>query len=183
MKSSRKGLLMAAVALCLGSTVIGEQLPNDIKAKGEVKIKALKSLGSDPQVVNAVKAYNENPPADSKAMTNEKWKGLSVLDPFVRSFSKNPLGEYLKTKKDETVSEMFVSGADGCKVAFLAKTTNWTHKGKPKHEVPMTGETYIGPVEIDESSGQQQFQVGLPVLDGGKPIGSIVIGLKVSALR
>jgi hypothetical protein len=68
-------------------------------------------------------------------------------------------------------------------VAFLSKTTSWSHADKDKHKIPMTGKTWSGPVEIDESTGQQQVQVALPVLDGGKPIGSIVFGLAVSKLR
>jgi hypothetical protein len=68
-------------------------------------------------------------------------------------------------------------------VAFLSKTSNWSHKDKDKHRVPMTGKTWIGPVEVDESSGQQQVQVAIPVLDGGKPIGSIVVGLSTARLK
>jgi hypothetical protein len=108
-----------------------------------------------------------------------------VLDPFVRATAKTPLSEYLKTKKnaDDTIAKVFVSGADGCKVGFDAKTEHWTHKGMPKHEVPMSGQTWIGPVKVDDSTGQQLIQVGLPVLDGGKPIGSIVFGLRVDKLH
>ena len=76
-----------------------------------------------------------------------------------------------------------MSGADGTKVAFLAKTTSWSHKGRDKHQIPMSGKTWYGPMEVDESSGIQQIQVGIPVLDGGKPIGSIVVGLSVAKLR
>jgi hypothetical protein len=47
----------------------------------------------------------------------------------------------------------------------------------------MAGKTWIGPVEVDESTGLQQVQVALPVLDGGKPIGSIVLGLSVAKLK
>jgi hypothetical protein len=46
----------------------------------------------------------------------------------------------------------------------------------------MTGKNWQGPVEVDESSGQQQLQVSVPVLDGGKPIGSLVVGLSVTKL-
>jgi len=118
-------------------------------------------------------------------MTNDKWHSLSVLDPFVRAAAKTPLSEYLKTKKtsDDTVAKVFVSGVDGSKVGFDAKTEHWTHKGLPKHEVPMSGETWIGSVKLDDSTGQQLIQVGLPVLDGRKPIGSIVFGLRVDKLR
>ena len=47
----------------------------------------------------------------------------------------------------------------------------------------MSGEIWIGSVKVDDSTGQQLIQVGLPVLDGGKPIGSIVVGLLVDKLR
>jgi hypothetical protein len=69
-------------------------------------------------------------------MTQDKWKGLSILDPFVRSFTKNEAADFLKSKKSDIVNEAFLSGSDGLKVASLAKTTNWSHKGKPKHDVP-----------------------------------------------
>ena len=116
-------------------------------------------------------------------MTNEKWANLSILDPYVRSFTKNPLATYLKTRKDDQISECFVSGADGRKIAFFAKTTSWSHADKPKHLQPMSGKTYIGPIAVDESTGQQEIQIGIPVLAGGKPIGSIVVGLAVAKLR
>jgi len=160
------------------------QAPPEIKEKLDAKIKQLEPFRTDPQVVSAVKAYNATTPtAEAKAMTNEKWHSLSVLAPFVRSIGKTPLSEYLKTKRDDVIAKIFVSGADGGKVGFDAKTEHWTHKGMPKHEVPMTGKTWIGPVKLDDSTGLQMIQVGLPVLDGGKPIGSIVFGFRVDKLR
>jgi hypothetical protein len=160
----------------------GQSLTPEMKSKVDAKIKQLQAWSTDPAIVAAVKAHNANPPAEDKAMTNEKWAKLTVLDPYVRSFTKNPLGVYLKTKKDDQISECFVSSADGAKVAFLAKTSNWSHADKTKHTVPMSGRIFTGPVALDESSGQQEVQIGLPVLDGGKPIGSIVVGLAVSKL-
>jgi hypothetical protein len=47
----------------------------------------------------------------------------------------------------------------------------------------MSGQTWIGPVKLDDSTGQQLIQVAMPVLDGKKPIGSIVLGLRVDKLR
>jgi hypothetical protein len=179
----RRLLLVGAGVVICSSLGQGQALPAGIKVKAEAKINELKAWGSDPRIVSAVQAYNGAPPAEARGMTNEKWKDLSVLDPAVRSFSKNALAEYLKSKGDDSIAEAFVSGADGGKVAFLSKPTSWNHKGRPKHDVPMSGKIYIGPVEMDESSGQQQFQVGLPVVADGKPVGSIVVGLKVASLR
>ena len=172
----------ALSALLFAGTGLGQTLSPAVKAKVEAKLSELKGWSSDPAIVAAVKAHNANPPAEDKAMTNEKWTQLTVLDPYVRSFTKNPLGLYLKSKKDDQMAECFVSGSDGTKVAFLSKTTNWSHAGKEKHTVPMSGKTYIGPAALDESTGQQLVQIGLPVLDGGKPIGSIVVGLAISKL-
>ncbi len=174
---------MLMFAALLAAPLLSETLPNDLRLKVESRAKQLLEWGSDPKIVSAVKAHNASLSAAEQAMTNEKWKGLTQLDPFVRAYSKNEVAQYLKSKKDESISEAFVSGADGTKVAFLAKTTSWSHKGRDKHQIPMSGKTWYGPVEVDESSGTQQIQVGFPVLDGGKPIGSIVVGLSVAKLR
>ncbi len=158
-------------------------LPPDLKDAVEAKAKLIQALGTDPQVVAAVKAYNSNPPAEGQSMTNEKWKTLSILDPFARSLSKGPLVDHLKSAVDPAVSKLFVSGRDGGKVAYLAKTIAWNHSDQDKHRVPMTGKVWYGPKQVDPSTGLEAIQVGVPVLDGGKPIGSIVADLTVSKLR
>lgn len=182
----RRSFPMAAAAglAALAFAATSQAQPaGELKAKVDAKIKQLQPWSVDPGLVAAVKAHNANPPADAKQMTNEKWKTLSILDPFVRSYTRNPLALALKARKDDTVSECFVSGADGTKVAFLSKTTYWSHADKDKHRVPVTGKSWIGPVEVDESTGQQQIQIALPVLDGGKPIGSVVFGLAMAKLK
>ena len=170
-------IMLWACSFCYAQSITPE-----IQAKIDVKLKSFLAWGTDPVIVKAVKEYTANPPDGAKEMTNEKWKALSVLDPFARSFATNALAQYLKSKKDDTISEMFVSNANGWKVAFLAKTTSWSHIGKEKHDMPMTGKTWQGKPEVDESSGQYQVQVSLPILDENKPIGSIVIGLNLTKL-
>ena len=182
----RCGTALTCLFILICTTASLGQAPPEIKDKVDAEVKRLQSLSTDPEIVNPVKAHNAVPAnGESMAMTNDKWHTLSVLDPFVRAVAKSPLSEYLKTKKkgDDVIAKIFVSGADGFKVGFDAKTEHWTHKGMPKHEVPMTGETWIGTVKVDDSTGQQLIQVGLPVLDDNKPIGSIVIGLRVDKLR
>lgn len=168
------GLLLSALGFA------GEPLSADARAKVEAKVAALKAWGSEAVLVKATKESDANPVA--KDMTQDKWKGLTVVDPTVRGFTSNPAAAWIKAHKDASVSEAFVSNNKGTKVAFLTKPSNWSHKGKPKHDVPMTGKTWIGEAEIDESTGQKQVQVSFPVLDGGKPIGSVVVGLALSKL-
>jgi len=182
MTTAGKSALTVALAILVSTTGFA-QAPPELKAKLDTKIKLLELLSTDPHIVSAVKSYNSTPPSsDAKAMTNEKWHDLTLFDPFVRSIGKSDLSEYLKTKRDDVVAKLFVSGADGGKVGFDAKTEHWTHKGMPKHEVPMSGHVWIGTEKLDESTGLQMIQVGLPVLEGGKPIGSLVVGLRTDKL-
>lgn len=152
------------------------------QAKVDEQIKVITAWAADPIVVDAVKAHNATLPPEERALTQEKWATLSVLDPLVRSFTKNPTGQFLKTRKTDLITEAFVSDAAGLKVGFLAKPTNWSHLGKPKHDVPMSGKPWQGPIEVDESTGRQQLQVAVPVLDAGQPIGSLVVGLNLDQL-
>ncbi len=180
MKKMLVPFAVAVVALMAGS-LRGDADPA-LKTKLDAAVSQAKTWAADATIVAAVKSANASQSDDVKAMTQEKWKTLPVLDTFVRSFTKNDVGTKLKSLKTEAVTEAFVSGTDGKKVGFLSKPSNWSHAGKPKHDKPMAGETWIGDVEVDESTGQQQVQVSVPVLDGDKPIGSLVVGFSISKL-
>jgi hypothetical protein len=186
MKIKRTTILLGTLVLgvaALTSTAPGaEGLDPALQAKIDAQIKQIQAWASDAVIVKAVKAQNASLAPEYAGMTQDKWKSLTVLDPLVRALSKNDVGQFLKSKQVGAVSEAFVSDAAGQKVGLLSKTTSWSHKGKPKHEVPMTGKTWQGAIEVDESTGLQQIQVAVPVLDGDKPIGSLVVGLSISKL-
>ncbi len=179
----RLSFITAALWLFASASVAHAQaLEPAVQSKVEEQIKLITAWAAEPAVVEAVRAHNAALPPEHAALTQDKWRALTVLDPLVRGFTKNATGQFLKTKKSELVTEAFVSDAAGLKVGFIAKTSGWSHKGKPKHDVPMTGKSWQGPVEVDESSGMQQLQIAVPVLDAGKPIGSLVVGISVSKL-
>ncbi len=156
----------------------GEALSAAIAAK----VTLIREWGRAPAIVAAVKAHNAHPSEAAAGMTQERWKTLSILDPIVRAFTRNEAAEFLRAKRTEVISEAFLSGADGAKVAFLTKPSNWRHRRRPKHEVPMSGQVWQGPVETDESTGLRQVQVSVPVMEGEHPIGSLVVGLSVTRL-
>lgn len=172
---------VAWVGVFSGS-LVAQTLSPALQAKLETRLVEIEAWAATPVLVDAVKAQNAQLPADYTGMTQEKWRALTVLDPLVRGLTRSPAGGFLKGKKSDLVTEAFLSDAQGRKIAFIAKSTNWSHLGKDKHDVPMGGSRWVGPIEVDESSGQQQIQVAVPVLDGGKPVGSLVVGLSVSGL-
>jgi hypothetical protein len=175
-------LRLVPVVFSLSLNVVAQTITPAVQARIDVQLKEIVAWAAEPAIVAAVRAHNTQLPADQAALNQDKWRALTVLDPTVRAFTKNPAALLLKAKKTDVVSEAFLSNAGGVKVAFLAKTSNWSHQGKDKHEVPMQGKPWQGPIEVDESSGQQQLQIAVPVLDGAKPIGSLVVGLSLSKL-
>lgn len=175
--------LFLPLLLCVLGVLRAESLDDPAaQAKVESRIEEIRQWAAEPAIVAAVTAHNAALPAEHAAMTQDKWKTLSALDPFVRSFTKNEAGSLLKARKAAWVNEAFVSNAHGLKVAFLSKPSGWSHAGKPKHDVPLTGQTWQGKIEIDESTGSQQLQIAVPVLQDGKPVGSLVVGLTLSQL-
>ena len=182
MKKFHFTLLLLGVAGWLAKTSAADAVDTALQAKIDAQVKTIQTWAADPAIVNAVKAQNASLPAEFAAMTQDKWKDLSKMDPFVRALDKNPAGEFLKSKKSDIVIRAFVSDAAGFKVAYTSKTLSWSHKGDPKHEQPMTGKIWQGPREQDKASGLEQVQVAVPVLDGDKPIGSMVVGLSVSKM-
>jgi hypothetical protein len=182
MKSLPVIFLAGTVFISAPLAALAQAIAPATQAKIDAQIREIATWAAEPAIVEAVRVHNATIPAEHVALNQDKWRALTVLDPIVRGFTKNVAGTFLKTKKSDLVTEAFVSDAAGLKVGFIAKTTNWSHAGKPKHDVPMTGKFWQGPVEVDESSGQQQLQIAVPVLDGGKPIGSLVVGLSITKL-
>ena len=178
-----RSILALFSAVVLAGLARAEALAPEKQALVDAKLAEIQALAADPAVVKAVAAQNSALPASFKEMTQEKWKTLTVLDPFVRGLTKNEAAVALKTRKAAWVSEAFVNDAKGLKVGFLSKPTNWSHATSSKHTQPMAGKVWQGAVELDESTGLQQIQISVPVLSDGAPAGSLVIGISIAKLE
>lgn len=180
--SSLAGSLLAVLLCWSQGAAADADMDPTVQARVNATIKEIQAWAAEDAIVSAVKEYNSAKPPQAAAMDQAKWASTSVIDPFVRGMTKTPAAAVLKARRGELVAEAFLSGADGGKVAFLGKSSSWSHKGSPKHDLPMRGKTWQGEIELDDSSGLRQLQVAVPVLDGGKPIGSLVVGLSVIQL-
>jgi hypothetical protein len=175
-------LFTGVITLCAMTCVRAGGIDATLQASIDTKVAELRQWAASETILQAVRAQNSSTPADIREMTQDKWASLRITDPSVRAFTRNAAGKFLKSRQDPTISEAFISDAAGRKVAFLAKTTWFTHKGKPKHDLPMKGQVWQGEIEVDESTGIRQLQVAVPILDGQEAIGSMVIGLDISRI-
>ena len=145
---------------------------------------AVKGWAADPVIVNAVAVQNQKGPIPG--MDNAKWKSVRRSDALIKEFQSNDAAQWLKQKLDASqglYSEAFLNANQGEKVAFVAKTSSYLHKGSAKFEKPFTtGQTWQGEPEFDESSQTHQIQISAPVLADGKPIGVLVVGVNLTKL-
>jgi hypothetical protein len=176
---------LLALALAFASTAVAFAAPLTAKQQAQLdgRMKVIVKWAALPVVVKTVKAANEKGPLPN--MTNASWAALQPDDPIVQAFEKNPAGLGLAKRIKESgglYSEAFLSGSQGQKAAFVSKPTSYIHAGSPKFDVPMTGKPWQGQPEMDASTKVYSVQIATPVLDGGKPIGVLVVGIAVDKL-
>jgi hypothetical protein len=140
-----------------------------------------------PAVVAAVVDQNKKGPIEG--MDNKKWKTLRRRSAEVDAFTTSDAAKEIAAKAKTTngvVSEAFLNAQKGEKVAFLEKTSSYTHAGSPKFDTPFTKlESWQGKPEFDESSQTFAVQVSVPVLDPKDPkkaIGVLVVGLNLTQM-
>ena len=156
-----------------------------VQAELDKQKQVVAGWAADPVIVAAVKEQNAKGPVEG--MDNPKWKTTRRSEPLVKGFQSNPAGQFLRAKLEAsggTFSEAFLNAGHGEKVAFVEKTTSYIHVGQAKHDVPFSGtRSWQGKPEFDESSQTYAVQISVPVLDGGQPIGSLVVGVNLSHLE
>ena len=177
------------IATILGFVLTGAAYAADsaITPQMQTQLDAQKKIialwAADPALVDAVKAQNLKGPLPG--MDEAAWKALESRNPAVKTLRKGSIGIWLNQKmkaSDGLYTEAFLSGAKGEKVAFAQKPTSYNHAGNPKFDVPMSGKEWQGVPELDASTKTEQIQIGVPVIDGGAPIGVLVVGLSVKKL-
>jgi hypothetical protein len=184
----------AAVLFCAAAPAQPEEksITPAVQAELEKLKLEIAKWASDKAVVAAVQEHNKKGPI--AGMTNDEWKKLRRRAPEVVAFQTNAVAKLLQAKVESTkglVTELFLNGAKGEKVAFLEKTTSYIHAGSAKFDVSFTkGTSWQGKQEFDESSQTYQVQLSVPVVvppakEGEKAtvVGVLVVGVNLGKLE
>lgn len=177
--------IAALAALPAVSVALDFEITPAVQAELNKEKVMVAGWAADPVIVKAVEEQNRKGPIEG--MDNAKWKGTRRSDSIVKQFQNNAAGRFLHAKMRESngaITEAFLNGAKGEKVAFGEKTTSYIHAGSSKHDVPFnTGKPWQGKPEFDESSQTYAIQVSVPVIAQGHPIGSLVVGVSLSHFK
>jgi hypothetical protein len=182
-------LAVVAVLAALTTAIIAHaatfEMTPAMQAELDRQKRVVAEWAADPVIVAAVREQNVKGPISG--MDNPKWKTTRRSDPVVKALQSNAAGMMLKARLERSggaFSEAFLNASRGEKVAFVEKTTSYVHVGQAKFDVPFgTGKPWQGKPEFDESSQTYAVQISVPVLDGGKPIGALVVGVNLSHLE
>jgi len=182
MKKSIIILVTVLFAICNVSLVLAEEAPQKIKDLATSKLAA---YGTDPVIVNAVKAENakKKTMAQIKEM-DQKWRDTPGLADYMKAMITSECGRFLQTiqKSAPYYSEIFVMDNQGANVAMTDKTSDYWQGDEAKFQKSFnggSGAVFVDEVEFDDSSQAYLVQVSVPVMDGDKAIGAITFGIDV----
>ncbi len=179
-------LLLISASLSFGEAMSQSQLQEVIKDK----IAGVVKMGSHSLIVKATKAQNSKKMSlASIKKADDKWKATKDLTPFKKSLQESPVGKFLKQKiglNKSIYSEAFLTDNQGANVAAYPATSDYWQGDEAKWSKSFNGGNgviFFGDVELDESSNTYATQVSVPVKDGGKTIGVLIIGIQLSYIE
>lgn len=161
--------------LCFNATANADALPAELQAKVEKYKQKLVEWARRPQVVNAVKEANRK--GGLPDMSNVKWLDLSKDDPGVLAIMDNDASKILKelSANENGISKLYLRDKDANLVAGTsdAKPLLYNNAQRAPFKMPFTKGSAWAASEIkpDPATQIEGVHVGVPVLDGGKPIG------------
>lgn len=147
----------------------------------------IKAIAAKPDVIAAVKAQNaKGLSLDAIKAMDGKWIAASG-GPEGKTMMDSAVSKALLTaeKAKPYFTETILTDNQGANVAISAMTSDYWQGDEPKFVKAWAdgkGDDYVARAKKDESSGAVVSQVSVPVMDGGKAIGTLTIGVNVQAL-
>ncbi|MBU0993744.1 MAG: PDC sensor domain-containing protein [Proteobacteria bacterium] len=180
------GIGSVAVCLMLNVGLAAEKAPQKIY---DLANKTLAQLGSDPVIVEAVKAENAKGKtlAAVKAM-DDKWRATPGIADNMKAIMESPCGKRLREIQASAsyYAEIFVMDDKGANVAMTDKTSDYWQGDEAKFKNAYSdgkGAVFVDDVEFDDSSQAYLVQVSVPVKDGETVIGAITFGIDVDKVE
>ena len=186
----RSACLALALAL-LASTVTAQQdiSESELEALLSVKVRTVQHMALNPLLVRAARQQNASGlTAEEVARREKAWRASKELTPFKLSLQTSPAGRFLKQqiKRNKSFNEAFLTDNQGANVAAFPATSDYWQGDEDKWSKSFNGgkgRIFIGGLELDESTDTVAAQVSAPVLDRGKTIGVLVVGVTINYLQ
>jgi len=154
-----------------------------------VKVRTVQHMALNPLLIRAVRQQNASGlTPEEVGRRDEAWRAAKELTPFKFSLQTSPAGHFLREQVQRSTSfnEAFLTDDQGANVAAFPATSDYWQGDDEKWSNSFNdgnGRVYIGALELDESTNTIAVQVSAPVLDRGKTIGVLVVGVTIDYLQ
>lgn len=154
-----------------------------------VKVRTVQHMALNPLLVRAVRQQNASGLTPEEVTRREKaWRATKELTPFKLSLQTSPAGRFLKgqVQRSTSFNEAFLTDNEGANVAAFPATSDYWQGDEEKWSASFNGgdgRIFIGALKLDESTNTVAAHVSAPVLDRGKTIGVLVVGVTVNYLQ
>ncbi len=188
---SKRFLAAGFISLCaLAASVVSPVQANEVSDAVRKEIKVLQDTwATNPVLIEAIRKQNSKGISlnDIKKL-DEKWRATREVADFMKPYLDNrAVAELSRLEKAAGyVVEAFAMDNQGAIVAATAKTSDFWQGDEAKFTESFkggNGAVHIGDVEFDNSAQAYLVQVSIPVMDGGKAIGAITIGIDTDNLQ
>jgi len=188
-KKMKKALVFILTGMFLVAgfnLALAEKAPQKVidLANGE-----LAKVGTDPVIVNAVKAEN----GKGKTLVqikekDKKWKATAGIVDYMQALMDSECGKHIVgiQNSSEFYAEIFVMDNQGANVAMTDKTSDYWQGDEAKFKKSYSGGSgavFVDDVEFDDSTQAYLVQVSVPVKDGDTVIGAITFGIDVDKVE
>lgn len=177
--------LIPSLILAASLPAFAEEAPESVKNLAST----LAAWGSDPTIIEAVKAQNAKAMSlDSIKARDVEWRKAEGLDAEMKAMTQNPAAKKMSEFENSQsyFFELFLMDNQGANVAMTNKTSDYWQGDEAKWQESYkggTGAVHIGDVEFDESAQDYLVQISIPVMEEGKAIGAMTIGVNIDDLE
>ncbi len=154
------------------------------------KIETLIELAANPTIVRAVQEQNARPQSPARIdEIDAEWTRTNEITPFKRSMQENEVGRYFQSLidfNDSIYNEAFLTDSSGANVAAYPITSDYWQGDEEKWIAAYNdgeGAVFVSDVEFDESTQTPAIQISVPVMDEGRAIGVLIVGVKLTYVQ
>ena len=146
---------------------------------------------ADPVIVKAVEEQNAQGLTLAKIQeTDKEWMATTDAHKkptaFMNSIASNAAAKRLAKLERPYMVEFILTDNQGANVAVTGMTSDYWQGDEPKFSNAFAngkGNIYIARPQKDKSTGEVISQVSVPVMSGGKAIGTLTVGVRPGKLK
>lgn len=177
--------IISTLLLSCSFAAFADSTPSEIK---EI-LPNLQKWGQDLALVSAVVEQNKTGMTLAAIeLRDTEWRATDGLDDRMKAIMNSGAAKRLLEfqKSEPYFFEIFLMDNQGANVAMTNKTSDYWQGDEAKWQESFKGgegAVHVGDIEFDESADDYLVQVSVPVMESGKAIGAITVGVNLDILQ